>query len=404
MKELKIREDFKDLIPPISQSTFNILEQDILEHGIMSPILTWGGVIVDGHNRYEIAKKHNLDFEIKEIEGLYTENDVKKWMLQNQSTRRNVNCFTKAELAIKYLNLIKEKNDNKEITYKSDIIKKVFGLSIETVYRVDYILKYGTENQIKAARDEEGSILNIWSKINSAKKRSLRSELKFKDLDIGAEYTCTDCWEFMKREDLQRKINLVITEPVQPSDDELYNRFKSDERLKKGFALSIFEKALMYMNDFTKPACDYFFVINPDYLYSYLKRIEESGLNIRHLLVWDFLKPKVSSNPKKLQKRYNMIIWAYKGSERPLTKIIPDVIEEKYDVKNPQDTLPKNVVKKLIELVEDQYTYVFDPFAGRASVLRAALEMRVKSMGCEYDADIYNEGVDLFEKERGESL
>jgi hypothetical protein len=45
-----------------------MLEADILENGIERPIIVWGNQIVDGHNRYSIAKKHGLDVPIRVME------------------------------------------------------------------------------------------------------------------------------------------------------------------------------------------------------------------------------------------------------------------------------------------------------------------------------------------------
>ena len=62
---LEIKEEFKKLIPPLTSEEFNQLEQNCLAEGIREAILTWNGFIIDGHNRYEIATKWNLDFQTK---------------------------------------------------------------------------------------------------------------------------------------------------------------------------------------------------------------------------------------------------------------------------------------------------------------------------------------------------
>jgi hypothetical protein len=46
----------------------NQLEANILQDGrIINPIIVWQGLIVDGHNRYTIAKKHpEIPFNVHE--------------------------------------------------------------------------------------------------------------------------------------------------------------------------------------------------------------------------------------------------------------------------------------------------------------------------------------------------
>ena len=60
---LEIKKEFKDLIPALTAEEFKQLEDNCLAEGIREKILTWNGTIIDGHNRYEIATKWNLDYQ-----------------------------------------------------------------------------------------------------------------------------------------------------------------------------------------------------------------------------------------------------------------------------------------------------------------------------------------------------
>ena len=60
--ELTIDQDFKDLIRPLRSQEYLQLEENLLADGCREPIVVWNGVIVDGHNRYEICKKHGIAF------------------------------------------------------------------------------------------------------------------------------------------------------------------------------------------------------------------------------------------------------------------------------------------------------------------------------------------------------
>ena len=111
---LEIKEEFKKLIPPLTSEEFNQLEQNCLAEGIREAILTWNGFIIDGHNRYEIATKWDLDFQTKS-KHFKDELDAKIWMVNNQFGRRNLQDFVKGELMKALEELEKQKGKEKQL-------------------------------------------------------------------------------------------------------------------------------------------------------------------------------------------------------------------------------------------------------------------------------------------------
>ena len=59
--------EFSKFLPALDPSEFTTLEKMCLRDGILNPIFTWQGKIVDGHNRLKIAKKHKLQYKIREL-------------------------------------------------------------------------------------------------------------------------------------------------------------------------------------------------------------------------------------------------------------------------------------------------------------------------------------------------
>ena len=108
MEKLEIKEQFKKLIPALTQEEFKQLEENCLAEGIREAILTWNGFIIDGHNRYEIANKWNLDFQTKS-KHFKDEEAVKEWMILNQFGRRNLSNYQRSVLALELESLFKEK-------------------------------------------------------------------------------------------------------------------------------------------------------------------------------------------------------------------------------------------------------------------------------------------------------
>lgn len=66
--EIRVNQKFKDLIPPLTADERKQLEENILKDGIRDPLVVWNGTLVDGHNRYEIARKHGLEYRVVEKE------------------------------------------------------------------------------------------------------------------------------------------------------------------------------------------------------------------------------------------------------------------------------------------------------------------------------------------------
>ena len=55
--QLTIDREFRDLIRPLMKDEYRYLESNIVADGCRDPIIVWKGVIVDGHNRYEICTR-----------------------------------------------------------------------------------------------------------------------------------------------------------------------------------------------------------------------------------------------------------------------------------------------------------------------------------------------------------
>lgn len=91
MVELKIDPEFQGKIPPLTAEEYEQLKENILEAGeVYEPIITWNGVIVDGHNRWKIIQENTgLIWKTKEID-FPDKWAAFDWMYKNQLGRRNL--------------------------------------------------------------------------------------------------------------------------------------------------------------------------------------------------------------------------------------------------------------------------------------------------------------------------
>lgn len=95
---LIINPEFKALIPPLSPDEYSQLEKNIIADGCREPLITWGNILVDGHNRYEICTKHGLPFTTVEKD-FADDSAAKLWMIDNQKGRRNLTDGWKYQLS-----------------------------------------------------------------------------------------------------------------------------------------------------------------------------------------------------------------------------------------------------------------------------------------------------------------
>lgn len=95
--KLQIDPEFKALIPKLRKSELLQLESNLMTDGCREPIITWNGIIVDGHKRYELCHRHGIPFRIQEMEFDCRE-AVIAWICSNQLGRRNISEETRKYL------------------------------------------------------------------------------------------------------------------------------------------------------------------------------------------------------------------------------------------------------------------------------------------------------------------
>lgn len=171
---MTIDEEFQKLIPPLTDDEYRQLEENCIKEGIREAILVWDRgddlVIVDGHNRYQIARKNGLKWNHKVMK-FESREDAKEWIIKNQFGRRNLSAYDRSILALKLKPMIAEKAKKKQASHteqgyqKSDKaehtakeLAKVAGVSHDTIHKVEKIEAEATPQVKQAVRDGKLSI------------------------------------------------------------------------------------------------------------------------------------------------------------------------------------------------------------------------------------------------------
>jgi hypothetical protein len=96
-----INEDLRAYIDPLTDDEYAALERSLLAEGCRDALVLWGDLLVDGHNRYSICKKHGLPFNTVQNQTFTSMDDVHLWMIDNHLGRRSVSDFQRGVLALR---------------------------------------------------------------------------------------------------------------------------------------------------------------------------------------------------------------------------------------------------------------------------------------------------------------
>lgn len=208
-KELKIDPELRDLLPPLTDDEYKRLEKNIVENGFDKnyPIMEWHGYIVDGHNRYSVCQKHNIEYVVGTL-AYETKEEVMQWMLDIQLGRRNLSPIQRIAVTEKYRpiyekqakeNLAKAGNNygvgkNKKPFQKSEnpiipinTTKKLAntaGVSTDTYSKGKKILESDNEELKKEVLSGEKSINAGYRALQNEKKKTQSSDNQTREYNI----------------------------------------------------------------------------------------------------------------------------------------------------------------------------------------------------------------------------
>lgn len=190
MRELKTNPELRDFIPPLSGEEKKQLEDSLLKYGYKgAPIYIWNDFIVDGHNRYELCRKHNIDYPIEEL--LLGDNatiiDVMEWMINTQLGRRNLPPAQRLAVMDKFKKKIQEQakstqgtrtdltsspnGEKVKSTHTDKELAKMAGVGTGTVARFNKVMNSDDEELKKKVLANEVSINAGYEKVKKSEKK-----------------------------------------------------------------------------------------------------------------------------------------------------------------------------------------------------------------------------------------
>lgn len=415
---MQILKELEVLIPPLTSEEFKQLERNILEEGIRDPLVTWNGILVDGHNRYRIAQEYDIDFVTVEKE--FTDmNAVKEWMINNQFGRRNLNNYQRSVLALQLEDVFKAKAKENlkiyggnqhaappQISAKVQPIEtrqeiaKVANVSHDTISKVKKIeataspeikAKVSTgqisiNEAFKEIKKEENEV-----KINIEKNIRKQVIEDSKDKIISNVFN-GDSLEMIDKIDF--KIKCVITDPPYGMN-YISNRrtaslkdkgIENDKDIDTAMDLikNVFTKLYSKMDVNSGLFC-FIGWKQENYI---IEILEDIGFSIKNSIIWNKNNHGTGDLIYSFAPKHERIIYATKGKVE-LNYRYPDVLEGNDFRTNHPTQKPIDLLKTLINSITMEDETIVDPFAGHGSTGIAAKESNRKYWLCELDYENY---------------
>ena len=251
MVKLMIDDEFKNLIPPLTDEEFQQLEQNILSDGIREPLVIWNGTLIDGHNRYAIAQKHNLPFQTTE-KIFDSRAAAVEWIIQNQFGRRNISTFDRICLALKLKPTISEKAKENQ-GKRTDILPATFDQkkskveSVDTLKQIANLAGVGKETVRKVEKILElAQAVNLEDIISGLRKGDISISLAYEaanfrkqDLDAHAQKVKEELQKFKENYQLAKNEYAEFCkqfEQMTQEEQQHYLQTKNEiEKLLKNF-------------------------------------------------------------------------------------------------------------------------------------------------------------------------
>lgn len=187
-EKITIDEEFRQLIPKLSVEEYAQLEKNIITDGCREALIVWNDVLVDGHNRYEICIKNNIDFRIIKKD-FKDKTDAIIWIINNQFGRRNISNYQRSILALRLEDVLKEKakvqqgkrTDILQNSVKSyeppeaintqKALAKTANVSHDTIYKVKKIQEKAAPEMKAKLENGEASINEVFKEIQQVERR-----------------------------------------------------------------------------------------------------------------------------------------------------------------------------------------------------------------------------------------
>jgi len=344
---MQILQELESLIPPLSNEEFKQLERNILEEGIREPLITWNGILIDGHNRYRIAQEHDINYETieKEFDNIFF---VKVWMIYNQFGRRNLSNYQRSVLALELEDVFKEKAKERQIRKPESVIQiSEQQNSIVSIKEVAKLANVSHDTIAKVKKIEANATPEVKEKLNTG------------------TMSINEAYKEIKKEEVETK-RKEIRETFEKQDvevkDKKYRIIYADPPWKYGNAMPEYvtepqdyyllmnteDICAMPIKDITEKDAVLFLWSTSPHLPEALEVAKAWGFTYKTTFIWDKIKHNMGHYNSV---RHEILLVCTKGACTPdVKRLFDSVVSEE----RTEHSKKPNVFREIIETI---YTY-----------------------------------------------
>lgn len=196
--DIIINDELKTLLPPLSRDEYSTLEESLISDGCRTSLITWNGILVDGHNRYEICTRMGIKFYTEELSANSID-EVKIWIIDNQKGRRNLTDGWKFELA----------QVRKQILLKQG--KEQQGTRTDLLSTIDKKLDaHNTQKEIAKELGWSTGKVAMADKVWKDARPEVKEAVKSGDITINQAYKEVKKSDKIKHREEQNKVGMSI--------------------------------------------------------------------------------------------------------------------------------------------------------------------------------------------------
>jgi 16S rRNA G966 N2-methylase RsmD len=395
MKHLKINPELQRLIPPLTVDEFNQLEANILAEGIRESVIVWQDTIVDGHNRYQIAQRHNLEYDTSEMY-FKSLDDCKEWMILNQFGRRNLSNYQRSVLALELEQVFRDKakenlklsegRGKKGLHISANLIDKIdtrqelakiASVSHDTIAKVKQIEAKAPEEVKEKLRTGEVSINQAYQEIKKEEKKEAKAEERRTLAEIGSKKTIEidfrlGDFEFVFSDIPDGSVDCIITDPPYPHEfiDCWSKLSRVAKRILKPHGFCIAYSGQMYLPEVLQRMSEHL-----DYYWTFAVYHEGNTQIVNGINLMCRWKP----------------VLIFQNGKKKIENTFQDYFVSEKREKNAHDWQQSTSgVAYLVEMFTKPNDLIVEPFAGSGTTLLVANQKGRRIIGAEINEETYN--------------
>ena len=383
---LSVSSEYNKLVFPMSSEEYSSHKESIKNNGLWVPILcNPDGIILDGHHRFRACIELEIKpkFAVREFDNKLLE---KKFVIECNLKRRQLNDFQKTELVMKLLEIeqeiaklrrIEHSQTNKPLSsdelggQSRDIVAKKVGVSGTTFERARKIIEQAPEEVKKRLRenDTRTSITKEYQNIIKAEKKEKRHE-QIRELQVNLpEKVTLHNSEFQKVFIEGNSVSLIITDPPYHEKDlYLYESLAvhASRVLRDGGSL------LCYAGHYA--------------IGRIISMMEEKGLKFQWPMAIIHGGPTAAIFGRKVLVGYMPMLWFVKGKYDG--EFVKDVVQSEFQGKELHDWAKSTVESDyFIKYMTIENEIVYDPFCGQGTFGVSAVKLNRQFIGCEVNSE-----------------